>query len=134
VGQNKHLFKLLIMEKRRKSITELARELRKNQTKSEKLLWEHLRKRRLEGHRFIRQKPFIYKEDSTRKYFFIADFYCAEKKLVIELDGKVHDYQQYYDYQRDLVLNELGLTTMRIKNEELGEIKKVKRKILNYLE
>jgi leucyl-tRNA synthetase len=122
------------MKKRRKSITELARELRKNQTKSEKLLWEHIRKRRLGGYRFIRQKPFIYKEDSARKYFFIADFYCPEKKLVIELDGKVHDYQQYYDYQRDLVLNEFGLVTLRIRNDELKEIKKVKTKILGYME
>jgi very-short-patch-repair endonuclease len=122
------------MSKRRKSITELARELRKNQTHSEKTLWEHLRKKRLQGYRFVRQKPFIYKEDASRKYFFIGDFYCAKKKLVIELDGKVHDYQQYYDYQRDLVLQERGLTTLRIKNEELKNIEKVERKILAYLE
>ena len=88
------------MKKRRKSITDLARELRKNQTHSEKTLWEHLRKKRLQGYRFVRQKPFIYKEKNHQKYFFIADFYCAEKKLVIKLDGKVHNYQQYYDYQR----------------------------------
>jgi len=50
------------------------------------------------------------------------------------LDGKVHDYQQYYDYQRDLVLQERGLTTLRIKNEELKNIEKVERKILAYLE
>jgi very-short-patch-repair endonuclease len=88
------------MKKRRKSITDLARELRKNQTHSEKTLWEHPRKKRLQRYHFVRQKPFIYKEKNHQKYFFIADFYCAEKKLVIKLDGKVHNYQQYYDYQR----------------------------------
>ncbi|MCC5905352.1 MAG: DUF559 domain-containing protein [Balneolaceae bacterium] len=46
------------MQKRRKSITELARELRKHPTESEKLLWEVLRKRRLAGYRFLRQKAF----------------------------------------------------------------------------
>jgi len=94
----------------------------------------HLRKRQLEGYRFVRQKPLIYKEDNRQKYFFIADFYCAEKKLVVELDGKIHEYQTYYDNQRDLVLNKLGLMTLRIRNEELSDMKKVKRKILKYLE
>jgi very-short-patch-repair endonuclease len=111
----------------------MARELRKNQTESEQILWEHLRKRRLQGYRFVRQKPFIYKQQS-QKCFFIADFYCPEKKFVIELDGKVHEYQQYYDYQRDQVLKELGLKTLRIKNEELKNIEQVKQKILEHLE
>src|SRR5699024_2915300 len=122
------------MKKRRISITELARDLRNNPTASEQKLWEHLSKKQLKGYRFTRQKPFIHKEDNHRKYFFIADFYCAKKKLVIELDGKVHDYQQYYDYQRDLVLERMGLSTLRIKNNELSEMEKVKRKILLTLE
>jgi very-short-patch-repair endonuclease len=122
------------MKHRRKSITALARELRKNPTKSEKKLWRHLRKKQLGGYRFVRQKPFIYKEDNHRKYFFIGDFYCAKRKLVIELDGKIHEYQKYYDYQRDLVLQELHLQTIRIKNEELREIDKVKNRILRHLE
>src|SRR5699024_2160380 len=101
------------MQKRRKSIAQLARELRKNQTKSEQFLWEHLRKRRLGGYRFVRQRPFIYHQRNDRKYFFIADFYCPQKKVVVELDGPIHDYQQYYDYQRDLVLKGMNLTTLR---------------------
>src|SRR5699024_2497657 len=121
------------MKKRRKSITALARELRKNPTQSEAILWNRLRKRQLKGYRFVRQKPFIYKEENGRKYFFIADFYCAQQKLVIELDGDAHDYQQYYDYQRDLALKGLGLTTVRIKNEELSEMESVKHKILHAL-
>ncbi|HEX6981734.1 MAG TPA: endonuclease domain-containing protein [Balneolaceae bacterium] len=122
------------MKKRKKSVTELARKLRKNPTESEQLLWEHLRKKRLKKYRFVRQKPFIYKQYNYKRYFFIADFYCPQKKLVIELDGKIHEYQQYYDYQRDLVLEGLGLTTLRIKNGELDDMEQVKRKILEYLE
>jgi very-short-patch-repair endonuclease len=122
------------MKRRQKSITALARGLRKHPTESEKKLWRYLRKKQLGGYCFVRQKPFIYKEDNRRKYFFIGDFYCAERKLVIELDGEVHEYQKYYDYQRDLVLQELELQTMRIKNEELREIDKVKDKILRHLE
>ena len=57
------------MYKRKKSITELARELRKNPTASEKILWEELRKRRLNGYRFVRQKPFVY-EQKRNKWFF----------------------------------------------------------------
>ncbi|MEX2346752.1 MAG: endonuclease domain-containing protein [Balneolaceae bacterium] len=112
----------------------MARELRKNQTESEKILWNHLRNKQLNGYRFVRQKPLIYEQISDRRYFFIADFYCPQEKLVIELDGKVHEYQQYYDYQRDLVLREFGLTTIRFKNSDLGKIEKVLKKIINHLD
>lgn len=122
------------MPKRRKSITELARELRNNPTESEKILWEQLRKRRLSGYRFVRQKPFIYEQNQDKRFFFIADFYCAEKKLVIEVDGSAHEYQEYYDYPRDLVLEKLGVKTLRISNDELNDIEVVRRKILNILE
>lgn len=122
------------MPKRRKSITELARELRNNPTESEKILWEQLRKRRLSGYRFVRQKPFIYEQNQDKRFFFIADFYCAEKKLVIEVDGSAHEYQEYYDYHRDLVLEKLGVKTLRISNDELNDIEVVRRKILNILE
>ena len=121
------------MHKRRKTITELARELRNNPTASEKILWEELRKRQLNGYRFVRQKPFIYEQKRNKRYFFIADFYCAEKKLVIELDGIVHEYTRYYDYQRDIVLEELGLNTLRILSSELDDMQAVKRKILEFL-
>ena len=119
--------------KRRKSITELARELRKNPTNGEKFLWEILRKRRLEGIKFVRQKPIIYEVDRGKSYFFIADFYCPSKKFVIELDGKIHDYQKYYDYQRDLVLERMDLQTLRIRNRELSNLNYVRSKILHEL-
>jgi leucyl-tRNA synthetase len=61
--------------------------------------------------------------------FFIADFYCAEKRLIVELDGAVHDFQQHYDANRDEILMQLGLTTLRIKNKELEDMEAVLGKI-----
>ena len=116
-----------------KSITEIARELRKNPTPSEKLLWGYLKKRQLQGYKFLRQKPFVHQQRDNERYFFIADFYCAELKLVIEVDGKIHDFQKIYDYQRDLVLNGLGLKVLRIKNEELKGIDAVLGRILEFV-
>ena len=122
-----------IMENRRKSITELARELRKNPTESEKILWEVLRKRKLNGFRFIRQKPFVYEINQKKKHFFIADFYCPEKKLEIECGGSSHDYQLYYDQQRDIIIKSLGIETLRIRNEQLCDLDSVKAIILKSL-
>lgn len=79
--------------------------------------------------RFLRQKPIVHTETNGRKYFYIADFYCAEFKLVIEIDGKVHDYRKENDYNRDIVLNRLGLLVIRFRNEELNDMKSVHRKI-----
>lgn len=112
-----------------KTIQQLCRELRKNQTPSEKIVWETLRNRKFEGLKFTRQYPIIYNTVGLKPLFFIADFYCHEKKLVIEIDGKIHDFQKDYDTNRDKVLNELGLIVLRIKNEELGNLDSVLKKI-----
>ena len=61
--------------------------------------------------------------------FYIADFYCHEKKLVIELDGKIHDNQKEYDEYRTFLINQLGIRVHRIKNEELKDIQAVTAKI-----
>jgi very-short-patch-repair endonuclease len=116
-----------------KSIKELARELRNNPTPAEKKLWEVIRKRQLNNCKFLRQHPIIYGQKQTKINFFIPDFYCAKKKLVIEVDGSIHDYQKYYDEQRDLILNKKNLNVLRFKNEELNDIRKVKNKILEHL-
>ena len=52
---------------------------------------------------------------------------------MIEVDGSIHDYQKYYDEQRDLILNKKNLNVLRFKNEELNDIRKVKNKILEHL-
>ena len=113
----------------RKRIIELARELRKNSTIAEKLLWEDLRNRQLNGVKFYRQHQLIYEEDRGRLHFFIADFYCAEHSLVIELDGKIHEHQRNYDRERDLIIERLGLKVVRFKNEETAQMEKLLEKI-----
>ena len=99
-------------------IFENAKQLRKNMTEAEKLLWTYLKKD-INGFKFRRQHPFIYSTLQFKQQFFVADFYCAKKKMIIELDGRVHDFQKDYDKNRDEVLAELGLKTIRIKNEQL---------------
>ncbi len=59
-----------------------ANELKRSMTEVEKILWKELRNRKLNGHKFRRQHPIGQ---------FIADFYCHEAKLVVEVDGEVHD-------------------------------------------
>lgn len=115
-----------------KSITELARELRRNPTPSEKKLWKYLRKRQLHGYKFLRQKPFVHEQHENKRFFYIADFYCAELKLIIEVDGKVHNFQKSYDYQRDFVLKRLGLNVLRIKNEDLENMDEVLTRIAKF--
>jgi len=116
----------------RGKINQTARELRKNQTESEGLLWEILRGRRLSGKKFLRQHPIIYTV-YQRPYYFIVDFYCAEAKLVIEIDGSIHDTSVEYDQQRTEILKSKGLHVLRISNDELLDIKKVIDKITAYL-
>jgi very-short-patch-repair endonuclease len=113
----------------RKSLTQLARNLRKNQTPAEKLCWEYLRKRRIKGYRFLHQKPLIYQSDNSGSSFFIADFYCAELRLVIEIDGPIHDYQKRRDYDRDRTLEGLGIGTYRLLNDEVYDAKSLPRKL-----
>lgn len=84
-----------------KVIKKHARELRRNVTDSEKILWEQLRNRKLSGFKFLRQHPIIYKADYKGLNYFVADFYCSSKKAVIELDGSVHDETVDYDQFRD---------------------------------
>lgn len=116
------------------SITELARELRNNPTPAERKLWHEIRKRQLNNCKFLRQRPIIYNEEPKGKLnFFIADFYCADRKLVIELDGRIHRHQKNYDQQRDLILKKKGLNVLRIENYELNNIDKVKKVILMHL-
>ncbi|MCA1800807.1 MAG: endonuclease domain-containing protein [Actinobacteria bacterium] len=116
----------------RKRIIGMARELRKNSTPAEKMLWAELRNRQVNGIKFLRQHPLIYEEDRGRLHFFIADFYSAEHKLVIELDGKIHEKQKYYDRERDLIIEKLGLKVIRFKNKETVYMSQLIEKIKSY--
>jgi very-short-patch-repair endonuclease len=116
-----------------KTIKKLTRELRNNQTEAEAMLWQKLRNRKLDGYKFLRQYPIVHGGFMNKLYFFIADFYCAEKTLVIELDGKIHENQKEYDEQRNLILKEKNVTTLRFKNEELKNMEMVLLKIKTQL-
>ncbi|MCJ7449373.1 MAG: DUF559 domain-containing protein [Bacteroidales bacterium] len=109
------------------------RELRQNMTESENLLWKEIKNRKLSGFKFLRQHPIIYQGDLTRLNYFVADFYCDEKKVVIELDGPIHESNKEYDDFRDPELKNRGINVLRIKNEELINIKNVLDKIEFYL-
>jgi very-short-patch-repair endonuclease len=112
-----------------KSIKELCRELRKTTTEAENILLEQLRNRNFEGLKFNRQFPIIYNNYGTKKLFFIADFYCHEENLIIEVDGKIHDLQKEYDANRDRILQELKLSVLRFRNDELEDVNAVLNKI-----
>ena len=114
-------------------IKKSARELRNNMTESEKLLWQELKGKKLAGCRFLRQHPVLYKGNLTRYNYFIADFYCDEKKAVIEVDGPVHEESEEYDEYRDSELQELGIKVLRIKNEELQDMPKVLDRIKQFI-
>jgi leucyl-tRNA synthetase len=110
-----------------------ARELRQNMTDAEKLLWINLRNRRFHQLKFLRQHPIIYDMTNNKPLYFIADFYCAEKKLVIEVDGKIHDFQKEDDQHREKILQSLKLTILRIRNEEVDDVHSVLGKIRKQL-
>jgi len=92
--------------------TRRARELRKRATLTEEILWQRLRNRRCGGLKFRRQHPIGR---------YIADFYCAELKLVIELEGEVHHQpdQREYDTKRFEELELRGLKVLRLSNSEV---------------
>lgn len=92
----------------KKKMTEVARQFRKNPTPSENILWQALRGRKLEGRKFRRQQPIG---------AFIVDFFCGAERLIVEVDGGVHDSQQEADRQRQELLESLGLRVVRVSSE-----------------
>ncbi len=95
----------------RKEMQERRRQLRKDMTYCEKLVWLYLRKRQTKE-RFLRQ----YSIDK-----FVIDFYCPKLKLAVEIDGSIHkqEEQKKYDEDRQSYLENFGITFVRIENEEL---------------
>jgi very-short-patch-repair endonuclease len=77
-------------------------------------MWAVLRDRRLKGIKFRRQSPLS---------IFVADFFCHELKLVVELDGEIHNdpRQAAHDENRDFYLRSIGCTILRFPNRELFE-------------
>ncbi|QCX00502.1 endonuclease domain-containing protein [Aggregatimonas sangjinii] len=94
----------------KKELLEFRKELRKNLTPAEAFLWKQLKAKQFEGQKFVKQH-------SIGKY--ILDFYCASEKLIIELDGEVHQNATVaeYDAERTNYLNKLGYTVIRFENK-----------------
>ena len=98
------------------------KELRRNSTQEEKILWNELRNSKL-GQRIRRQHSIG---------GYILDFYCFKARLIIEIDGKSHELQREYDEERDNYFRQLDYQTLRIHNNEIskdlkGVINKIKQ-------
>ena len=113
-----------------------AKRLRQRMTRYEKCLWRQLRAHRFKGYKCRRQHPIVYQVFGNQISFYVADFYIASKKVVIELDGKHHQFsdQRQYDNARDKMLNEFGIKVLRIRNEELKDLEAVLTQIEYFLE
>jgi len=110
-------------------ITEAARTLRNNPTEAEDILWRHIRNKQL-GKKFLRQKPIIFALNNQKR-FIVADFFCKEAKVIIELDGYIHDARKEYDDSRDKIVKLYGYRVIRFTNDEVYEnIDEVITKIL----
>ena len=117
----------------KEDIRDVCRRFRKNQTKGEKAFWKVVRNRQIEGYKILRQYPIKF-EWNNQIRFFIADFYCHETKLVIEIDGGIHETQKEYDKMREQIINLLGFQVIRFSNDEvLYHIKEVVEKFRNVL-
>lgn len=110
-------------------VKETARNLRKNQTETEAVLWEALRNRKLLGLKFLRQHPIVFQWDGIKR-FLIADFYCREAGMIVELDGAIHDKRKDHDDARDYTLKGLGFDVLRFRNEKIkSDLKGVLREL-----
>jgi len=106
-----------------RELKERAREMRKNPTEAEALLWKFLRKKNLDGEQWYRQKTIGN---------FIVDFHCPQRKLVVEADGSQHFSEEGRDHDagRSGLFEELGLKVLRFENREiLKNVEEVAEKI-----
>ena len=95
-------------------VYEVARKLRSEQTPTEKKLWDALKNRQLNGLKFRRQHPIG---------GYVVDFYCPEKKLVIEIDGEIHNDpdRKDYDWVREQELTSQGVKIIRFTTKEIED-------------
>ncbi len=92
------------------NITKIAKTLRKNSTKAERLLWRNLRAKQIDGLKFRRQEPLG---------DYVVDFICFEKRLVIEVDGGQHMIKVVKDKERESWLKKKGFKILRFWNNEV---------------
>jgi very-short-patch-repair endonuclease len=89
-------------------MVELARQFRRESTPSEAVLWQAVRGRKLEGIKFRREQPIGP---------FVVDFFAASERLIVEVDGPIHESQVEADARRQGLLEELGFRFVRIQSE-----------------
>ena len=94
----------------RRRMIEVARAYRKEPTRSESMLWQELRNRKLNDRKFRRQRPIGP---------FVVDFYCAQEQLVVEVDGPIHTVQRAADQERQELLEKTGVRVVRISDEQV---------------
>jgi very-short-patch-repair endonuclease len=104
-----------------------GRVLRCNMTRAEIILWLRLREKKINGYKFRRQQPI---------FDFIVDFYCTQLKLIIEVDGEIHNLPEKinYDSKRDNILKINGYHIIRLTNLEIEtELDSTINKIILYI-
>ena len=89
-----------------------AKELRQQQTEAEAVLWDELRNRRFQGLKFRRQHPI----DGC-----VVDFYCAQSRLVVEIDGPIHERLVEQDEERQAWLEGRGCRVIRFSNDQVND-------------
>ena len=98
------------------------------------MFWQAVRNRQIKGYKFNRQYPIVFELDNIRR-FFVADFYCHQLRLVIEIDGGIHETQKDSDKLRTTIINRLGMNVFRFPNiEVLNEIDIVVEKLEKIIE
>ncbi|HLM40412.1 MAG TPA: DUF559 domain-containing protein [Microvirga sp.] len=89
---------------------QFARDLRKTSTSAEDTLWQALRGRRFQGLKFRRQVPLLN---------YTVDFLCLERRLIVELDGKQHEWFSEYDKRRTEEIERHGFRILRLLNHDV---------------
>jgi very-short-patch-repair endonuclease len=103
----------------KQEIKETVRNLRKNSTVAEKIFWKAIRNRQINNRKFYRQYVIkIELEDRSERHFF-PDFYCHECRLVVEIDGRIHEKKKEYDEFRESFIKSMDLKVIRFTNDEV---------------
>ena len=112
-----------------KNLQPYANRLRKEMTKAEACLWKYVLKgKQLRGYQFRRQRPILN---------YIVDFVCLELKLVVEVDGLSHHWEETMlkDHRKQTALEEAGFTVLRFRDEEvLNNINVVHEQLQNWID
>jgi very-short-patch-repair endonuclease len=102
------------------TVKQVVRYLRRQLTPTERLIWNRVRNHYVLGYKINRQHPIrVHAFDGTWR-FFVADFCCHAAKLVIEIDGMVHERQKDYDELRTQLINSRGFRVIRFTNNEVA--------------